>query len=754
MRQLTKLLLAASVVLALASCNKSVTADIPAYGSDEIVFGTDLVLVETKAFSESTNDNLQAGGFNVAAVIDADHSAMFNKAVAYANGVYSVPGEHHYWPKTGTMSFYGVYPKTQAVSVDSGVATLSYTQNADTDLIAAKAAAVSKTDGEVVMAFDHILSQLSIKVQGEETTVDYKLFSLTLTAPDGGTYAYADGSWTPSATTADYPVYSNESGMAVSTSAMTAVGSAMSFVPGDVKLRARWTCYNKGTSIIVNEKDVTIDVTLAAGKSTALSLTLPFNGTGLTFSSTVGSWLPDPQSSVVKYKPETIKARFTVDDNGTPDDPTDDRVVEFAKGNLFWNGEEFSCEANQYDYPTTRDASHVGHLYNSKDARVAYATDYYAANTEFGITPATTDKCFAADGGVFEGFTVLSVSEWRYVLSHSIVVNPPVTKAARIVDGENALIEINGVNCGVLMPDGFSGTVKTTYTAAEWTEAEKSGLVALPLPGWFDGSFHNSGTTGRYWTNTGSWYVHLSASNVTSAEMGRANGMPVRLVKVVQEKRGYKPELVNGVFTVNDSGKKVKFTKGNLFWNADEFRCEANQYDYPSDWDNCHADHFGWASTVTDAINTSTSKPTGDTFFAADGGVGGVFEGFTVLSDTEWSYLISNAVAKNSSSKNTIVINGKNCLVLKPDGFTGTVADSYSAAEWAEAEKSGLVALPFAGYRDRSKFYDVGSYGRYSSSTLNDSDNAWYASFYSDGADMGSSARRLGYSVRLVKVVE
>lgn len=205
------------------------------------------------------------------------------------------------------------------------------------------------------------------------------------------------------------------------------------------------------------------------------------------------------------------------------------------------------------------------------------------------------------------------------------------------------------------------------------------------------------------------------------------------------------------MFTVDASGKKVAFAPGNLYWDGSKFAFEAHQYDYPTTWDASHVGHFKWGSTAADAIKSDYSELTGNTFFAADGGV---FEGFTVLSNDEWDYLLTKALAKNSSSQNTITIAGKSCIVLKPDGFSGTVADSYTAAEWATAEESGLVALPFASYRNGTDFYDAGSRGYYWSGTLhyNSELSVDYAHFYSSSAFRRYTSRRNGHSVRLVSV--
>lgn len=218
-----------------------------------------------------------------------------------------------------------------------------------------------------------------------------------------------------------------------------------------------------------------------------------------------------------------------------------------------------------------------------------------------------------------------------------------------------------------------------------------------------------------------------------------------------EEEDGGEPRTF--LFTVNASGKKVKFAPGNLYWDGKEFRFEKHQYDCPTGWKPDHIGHFFWSKDVSKAVAPAydgRKAQRTDKFFATDGRA---IEGYTVLSGEEWGYLFANALAKNSSSLNTITIDGKRCIVLKPDGFTGTVKDSYTAAEWVAAEASGLVALPFAGFRFGSSFYRVGSLGYYWSSTPDDSYYAWDAYFYSDNAYVSNyGGRDDGRSVRLVSV--
>ena len=211
-------------------------------------------------------------------------------------------------------------------------------------------------------------------------------------------------------------------------------------------------------------------------------------------------------------------------------------------------------------------------------------------------------------------------------------------------------------------------------------------------------------------------------------------------------------EALPGIFTVNDSGKKIKFSPGNLFWNGSKFDFEKHQYDCPTSWNPDHVGHFYWSkvANIARAENfEDRNQNVSDRFFATDDRA---IDGYTVLSMDEWDYLFEHSLAKNSSDKNTFIIVGKKCIILKPDGFVGTIADSYSAEEWAVAEASGLVALPFAGDRGGAGIDGAGSGGTFWSATPDDSDGAYYADFCSGFAFTGSNNRDDGYCVRLVSV--
>ena len=327
MKRITKTILALMAgAVAVTSCNKELDSPSPFIGNNEIAFGSRGVIVGTRAFTETTNALLQANGFGVAAILDADNSTMFNAAVAYesADGVYRVPGSHYYYPSSGTVSFYGVYPSSQAITLSSGVATLAYSQNADTDLVGVAVRNVARQNAPVQMDFEHLLSQVTVQCKGYDTTVDYKVTSISIKNANGGTYAYADDSWTRSSTLADYSYLSTDT--AVASDAMTPVGSPMSFVPGDIDLTVAWKCFNKGTETVISENEETVSTNITKGKHTSINLTLPSNSSEITLVTSVGEWvdedadislLPDALFAVKARENETVKLPVTTYAPGT-----------------------------------------------------------------------------------------------------------------------------------------------------------------------------------------------------------------------------------------------------------------------------------------------------------------------------------------------------------------------------------------------------------------------------------------------------
>lgn len=98
-----------------------------------------------------------------------------------------------------------------------------------------------------------------------------------------------------------------------------------------------------------------------------------------------------------------------------------------------------------------------------------------------------------------------------------------------------------------------------------------------------------------------------------------------------------------------------------------------------------------------------------------------------------------------------------NCLVIAPDGYSGTIMSSYNSSTWASAEAEGLVCLTMAGVRrEDSVSYTNGFTGAYWAGTpKEDSVKHAYMLYLSDNLYRYPSyaSRSAGLSIRLVKDV-
>ena len=167
-----------------------------------------------------------------------------------------------------------------------------------------------------------------------------------------------------------------------------------------------------------------------------------------------------------------------------------------------------------------------------------------------------------------------------------------------------------------------------------------------------------------------------------------------------------KANLVDGTFSVS-STKKVQFTKANLYWDGSAYHFEANQTDYPESWNANHVGHFYWTSSKDyQSGNTNympyaesysySSRSTSDKFFCGEDnpltvdGTSGCF----ALSQSEWDYLISTRTNATNLRKYGVSVGDKaNCLIIAPDGFTGTLTDcDEGTLEWVD--RSDFDRLP------------------------------------------------------------
>ena len=208
------------------------------------------------------------------------------------------------------------------------------------------------------------------------------------------------------------------------------------------------------------------------------------------------------------------------------------KKVEFAPGNLYWDGNDlkFEFEDNQWDTNPTSvaswDDSHVSHFYWSSDAGKACTESY----DDIG---ASGDDVFFTN---VDGFTVndqggwfaLSRDEWFYLLESDRMVNGKLPYAWKEIEGKTGLC---------LYPDDYNGD-DTVATSAALAEA---GVVFLPAAGDRDsGTVYDVWSVGVYWSASPycgdhARYLYFSFGNVGVYTRDRLNGFSVRLVRLSED---------------------------------------------------------------------------------------------------------------------------------------------------------------------------------------------------------------------------
>ena len=312
-----------------------------------------------------------------------------------------------------------------------------------------------------------------------------------------------------------------------------------------------------------------------------------------------------------------------------------------------------------------------------------------------------------------------------------------------------------------------------------------------------------------YTTNgTGVLYVAFPASGasatitLSATVSGVVYGLAKTDITFTNSKYyGVTVKMISGKFTVNESGDKVQFSKGNLQATYDgsswTWKFADHQYDYVGNAAantsingngtisaNGTVDLFGWStsSTYLGIYNSTSNVYSGD--FVDWGShsdvIAGIGSGWHTLTKDEWTYVFGTnsgekrsgaTVGETSNARYTeATINtdgtGVNGIILFPDGATfadteatwGTINDisawgtRCTTAQWSALEAKGCVFLPAAGYRYGSSVLSVGSDSYSWSSTAYDTSAAYDVYFSSDSLNpTRSNDRNNGYSVRLVR---
>ena len=234
---------------------------------------------------------------------------------------------------------------------------------------------------------------------------------------------------------------------------------------------------------------------------------------------------------------------------------------------------------------------------------------------------------------------------------------------------------------------------------------------------------------------------------------------------------------INGLFTINENGDQVYFSKGNLQYQPynNIWRFAENQLDYVGGGNSNISpnyggwiDLFGWG-TGNNPTNTSTDYHEYMSF--TDWGINPIGNGgnmpnfWRTPTKEEWSYLVFTRTTASGINFAKATVNGVVGMMILPDDWNSSyynlnainsTSDDYSVniialANWTNIfEAHGAVFLPAAGRR-YGTLVDIipGIQGQYWSSTPNGS-TAWGPYFDANYFYLGTGHNFNGYPVRLV----
>lgn len=205
------------------------------------------------------------------------------------------------------------------------------------------------------------------------------------------------------------------------------------------------------------------------------------------------------------------------------------KLVYFSKGNLYWDGDSFEFEENQYDCLPGWSSTHVDHFSWNKDAAEAYArissggtlsSDVLFTNDPDYEQYPNTDFTV---GGVKGKYRTLTQKEWEYLFKN----NP------------HKWTKVHDVNGLVIAPIEHRGTLLDSYADNDALAAEN--LVFLPAAGSYpNNNGESSGlfnTCCYYWSSSAfsdgfGYFTRCDAQYLYSdVHYSSTNKFSIRLVK-------------------------------------------------------------------------------------------------------------------------------------------------------------------------------------------------------------------------------
>ena len=194
------LLLTAITAVFQSSCSEDDFTTQSTIDVNTIAFATNKAMTSTRSAETITSINK----FIVSAVNNDNTTYYSNEDYIYDSGSRTFKSSTpHYWPTTGTLSFYAISDAGSYAVDANNVPQFSYTNwPAEKDLVAATVLAGEKQN-PYPLNFKHLTSQILVSAEAQDKTQEmtYKLVSVKLITPSTGEYHFADatggvGTWT------------------------------------------------------------------------------------------------------------------------------------------------------------------------------------------------------------------------------------------------------------------------------------------------------------------------------------------------------------------------------------------------------------------------------------------------------------------------------------------------------------------------------------------------------------------------------
>ncbi|MDO4819503.1 MAG: hypothetical protein Q3994_03890 [Prevotella sp.] len=260
---------------------------------------------------------------------------------------------------------------------------------------------------------------------------------------------------------------------------------------------------------------------------------------------------------------------FTVGEDG--------HKVQFTRGNLFWDGTQFGLEENQYDYPSTYDANHIGHFYFNTKAENSYGNyicDGGDSELDFAFCHYENGEYRDPSFNVYgkKGYRILMgvkpsnitdavwggrIDEWKYIFTLTSRMykqtGTKFTHTGFISTSSTSIEDVQLKSSIFIYPDNYNGKkIGESGGPTTWQEINSLGIVFLPGAGIRkNGTISDTGGYARYlgaagryrsssWENHEELFKNASTANYSntwgfySANNTASQAFPIRLVKDVK----------------------------------------------------------------------------------------------------------------------------------------------------------------------------------------------------------------------------